>query len=55
MGAQSGRLAGQRARRAPSAYQLETGPLMDLRDWLGPYERFWREHLAALHGVLEDL
>ena len=36
-------------------YQLEPGPLMDLREWLGPYERFWRQRLKALRGVLEDL
>lgn len=36
-------------------YQLEPRPLMELRDWLHPYERFWREHLKALHGVPEDL
>jgi DNA-binding transcriptional ArsR family regulator len=36
-------------------YQLEPDPLMDLREWLHPYEQFWRERLAALHGVLEDL
>lgn len=36
-------------------YQLEPGPLMDLRDWLDPYERFWRERLTALRGVLEDM
>lgn len=36
-------------------YQLEPQPLMELREWLDPYERFWRERLKALRGVLEDL
>jgi DNA-binding transcriptional ArsR family regulator len=36
-------------------YQLEAEPLMDLREWLSPYERFWRERLKALRGVLEDM
>ena len=36
-------------------YQLEPDPLMDLREWLNPYEQFWRERLTALRSVLEDL
>ena len=36
-------------------YQLEPDPLMDLRQWLHPYEQFWRERLAALRSVLKDL
>jgi len=36
-------------------YQLEPDPLMDVREWLHPYEQFWRERLTALRGVLEDL
>jgi DNA-binding transcriptional ArsR family regulator len=36
-------------------YQLEPDPLMDLRQWLHPYEQFWRERLAVLRSVLEDL
>lgn len=36
-------------------YQLEPDPLMDLRGWLHPYERFWRERLGALRDVLEDM
>lgn len=36
-------------------YRLEAQPLMELRDWLTPYERFWRERLAALDTLLEDL
>lgn len=36
-------------------YRLEAGPLMEIRDWLSPYERFWRERLAALTTLLDDL
>jgi DNA-binding transcriptional ArsR family regulator len=36
-------------------YRLEAAPLMELRDWLGPYERFWRERLAELTTLLDDL
>jgi DNA-binding transcriptional ArsR family regulator len=36
-------------------YQLEPDPLIGLRDWLHPYERFWQERLSALRDVLEDM
>jgi DNA-binding transcriptional ArsR family regulator len=36
-------------------YQLEAQPLMDLQEWLHPYERFWREHLKSLRDVLEEM
>ncbi|WP_027946591.1 ArsR/SmtB family transcription factor [Amycolatopsis taiwanensis] len=36
-------------------YQLEPEPLLELTDWLGPYERFWRQRLAQLGSVLDDL
>lgn len=36
-------------------YQLEPQPLIELREWLHPYERFWRERLTALRDVLADL
>ena len=36
-------------------YQLEAQPLLELREWLHPYERFWGERLKALRGVLADL
>ncbi len=35
-------------------YRLEGQPLVDLQDWLHPYERFWRGHLAALNDVLNE-
>lgn len=36
-------------------YQLEPQPLMEVRDWLDPYERFWKDRLKNLRDVLEDL
>jgi DNA-binding transcriptional ArsR family regulator len=35
-------------------YQLDAMPLRDVRDWLTPYERFWREKLASLRDVLDE-
>lgn len=36
-------------------YRLEAEPLTEVRDWLGPYERFWRAKLADLAELLDDL
>ncbi|MFI7612685.1 ArsR family transcriptional regulator [Nonomuraea terrae] len=36
-------------------YRLEAAPLLELRDWLTPYERFWRERLTALDALLDDM
>ncbi|MGW2149518.1 ArsR/SmtB family transcription factor [Nonomuraea bangladeshensis] len=36
-------------------YRLEPAPLMEIRDWLSPYERFWREKLAALTTLLDEM
>lgn len=35
-------------------YRLEPGPLMELSDWLTPYERFWREKMAGLRMLLDE-
>jgi DNA-binding transcriptional ArsR family regulator len=35
-------------------YQLEPLPLREVRDWLTPYERFWREKLASLRDLLDE-
>lgn len=34
-------------------YQLEPEPLMQVRDWLTPYERFWRQRLRGLRDLLD--
>ncbi|MEV6104662.1 metalloregulator ArsR/SmtB family transcription factor [Streptomyces sp. NPDC051940] len=36
-------------------YRLEAGPLTEVADWLGPYERFWREKLAGLGDLLDEM
>ncbi|MEU4577390.1 ArsR/SmtB family transcription factor [Nonomuraea sp. ATR24] len=36
-------------------YRLEAAPLMEIRDWLTPYERFWRQKLTDLTDLLDDL
>lgn len=35
-------------------YHLEPKPLMDLRDWLKPYEEFWRGRLENLRELLDE-
>jgi DNA-binding transcriptional ArsR family regulator len=35
-------------------YQLDASPLADVRDWLTPYERFWRTKLRNLHDLLTN-
>lgn len=35
-------------------YRLELAPLMELRDWLSPYERFWRKNLAQMAAFLDE-
>ncbi|MEU5883877.1 metalloregulator ArsR/SmtB family transcription factor [Spirillospora sp. NPDC047279] len=35
-------------------YRLEAGPLMELADWLHPYERFWRQKMADLRDLLDE-
>lgn len=36
-------------------YRLEAAPLMEIRDWLTPYERFWREKLVGLSALLDEM
>lgn len=35
-------------------YRLEPAPLMELHDWLEPYERFWRRGLAEFADLLDE-
>lgn len=35
-------------------YAVRAQPLAELRDWLTPYERFWRSSLSDLAGFLEQ-
>jgi DNA-binding transcriptional ArsR family regulator len=34
-------------------YQLNAAPLQEVSDWVGHYERYWQEKLAALEKHLE--
>jgi DNA-binding transcriptional ArsR family regulator len=36
-------------------YRLEPVPLTEVQDWLGPYERFWRERMSELAKVLDTM
>lgn len=35
-------------------YQLEEEPFAALREWLHPYELFWRDRMKALRKALEE-
>jgi DNA-binding transcriptional ArsR family regulator len=35
-------------------YRLQPGPLAEVRDWLTPYERFWRDRLRNLREMLDE-
>jgi DNA-binding transcriptional ArsR family regulator len=35
-------------------YQLQPEPFLGLRDWLAPYERFWRERLADFAALMDE-
>lgn len=49
----SGLVHEQRAGRH-RVYRVEALPLREVADWLHPYERFWRERLRALAGLLDE-
>ena len=36
-------------------YRLEAAPLGAVRDWLGPYERYWQDRLGDLAAVLDTM
>lgn len=36
-------------------YRVTGEPMLDLIDWLTPYERFWRGRMTALGGVLDGM
>ncbi|GAA2799488.1 hypothetical protein [Kribbella solani] len=36
-------------------YRVTGAPMAELIDWLAPYERFWRDRMAALGGVLDRM
>jgi DNA-binding transcriptional ArsR family regulator len=36
-------------------YSLEAAPLLEIKDWLAPYERYWRERLTGLRELLDEI
>lgn len=36
-------------------YRVTGEPMVELIDWLTPYERFWRDRMTALGGVLDEM
>src|SRR6476659_8883891 len=36
-------------------YRLKLEPLKELDDWLGPFRRFWSQHVDALERHLDQL
>lgn len=36
-------------------YHLAAGPLTEVGEWLHPFERYWRERMRALSGVVDEL
>lgn len=36
-------------------YRVTGEPMAELVDWLSPYERFWRDRMTALGGVLDAM
>lgn len=48
-------LVEERAAGRQRIYRVTATPLAGLVDWLSPYERFWRDRLAALGDVVDRL
>jgi DNA-binding transcriptional ArsR family regulator len=48
-------LVGERRAGRQRVYRLEAEPLTEVRNWLHPFEQFWRERLTELGGVLDTL
>ncbi|MBV9383969.1 MAG: helix-turn-helix transcriptional regulator [Streptosporangiaceae bacterium] len=48
------RLVSERKAGRERHYSLEPRPLLELRDWLNPYEKFWRQRMRALRDALEE-
>lgn len=51
---EAGLVSEERAGRQ-RVYRLEAVPLHEVQEWLHPFERFWRDKLAALGNVLDEM
>jgi DNA-binding transcriptional ArsR family regulator len=47
-------LVDQAKRGRERYYRLEVSPLMEVSEWLSPYERFWRERMTSLRELLDE-
>lgn len=47
-------LVGQHRSGRERYYRLEAAPLMEVSEWLSPYERFWRERMTSLRELLDE-
>lgn len=50
---QSG-LVGEERRGQQRIYHLEGDRLAEVRDWLTPFERYWRTRLKSLNDLLDE-
>lgn len=48
-------LVAERAAGRNVYYSLTSEPWSELRDWMAPHERFWRERMRRLHATLDAL
>ncbi|MDX3764035.1 hypothetical protein [Streptomyces sp. AK02-04a] len=35
-------------------YHLEAAPLVEVSEWLHPFERYWRSRLGALRDLIDE-
>ena len=49
------RLVTEEPRGRHRYYHLAAEPLAEVRDWLGPFEHYWRGRLKALRAVVESV
>lgn len=47
------RLVTEERRGRHRYYHLAADPLNEVRDWLDPFERYWRDRLIALRDLVE--
>ena len=48
------RLVREEPRGQQRFYHLEPLPLAEVSEWLHPFERYWRDRMRALRGVLDE-
>lgn len=46
-------LVSEEIRGRNNIYHLNPGPLIEVREWLIPFENYWRERLSALNELLD--